>query len=282
MKKFLLFLFYFLSISLITFGRDLVLVSVYPFYDIVEGVAGESFKVESLVPPRADYHLYELGPRDIIKLHLAKVLFVSGVPLGEWEEKIQKITEAKVFKLSEGIELLSYGHKELGKDPHFWLSPARMLKVAKNVYNAFSSLYGEENFKENYENINKKLTRLHEKYERTLSSCQIKRFGAVHPAFGYLAKDYGLEQVVIREEHGHGDISPKELARIVKEIKKGDLKVILVPKGVFSKVAQILEDEYGVEVYEINVKIIPEEEGDNYFKIMYKNLKTLRKALRCQ
>lgn len=279
MRKLLFFLFFLITI---TFGRDLVLVSVYPFYDVVRGIAGEGFKVESLVPPKADYHMYELGPRDIIKLHLAKVLFVSGVPLGEWEEKIEKITEAKVFKLSEGIELLSYGHKELGKDPHFWLSPARMLKVAENVYNAFGSLYGEEGFKERYEKVNKKLTGLHERYERTLSSCQIKRFGAVHPAFGYLAKDYGLEQVVIREEHGHGDISPKELARIVKEIKRGKLKVILAPKGVFSKVAQVLKEEYGVEVYEINVKIIPEEEGDNYFKIMNRNLKTLRKALRCQ
>ncbi len=279
MKKFFFFLLFLITI---TFGRDLVLVPVYPFYDVVKGVAGENFKVESLVPPKADYHMYELGPRDIIKLHLAKVLFVSGVPLGEWEGKIQKITEAKVFKLSEGIELLSYGHKKLGKDPHFWLSPMRMLKVADNVYKALGSLYGEENFIENYEKVNKKLTRLHERYERTLSNCQIKRFGAVHPAFGYLAKDYGLEQVVIREEHGHGDISPKELAKIVKEIKSGKLEVILVPKGVFSKVAQVLKEEYGVEVYEINVKIIPEEEGDNYFKIMKRNLKTLRKALRCQ
>ena len=279
MKKLFFFLLFFISV---TFGRDLILVSIYPFYDVVKDIAGEGFKVESLVPPRADYHLYELGPRDIIKLHLAKVLFVSGIPLGEWEEKIQKITEAKVFKLSEGIELLSYGHEELGKDPHFWISPKRMIKVAENVYTNLKSVFPSRDFKESYEQTDKKLSQLHKEYEEKLATCEIKRFGAVHPAFGYLAKDYGLEQVVIREEHGHGDISPKELARIVKEIKKGNLKVILIPKGAFSKVAQVLKEEYGVEVYEINVKIIPESEEDNYYTIMERNLKTLRKALRCQ
>ncbi len=279
MKKLFFFLLFFISV---TFGRDLILVSIYPFYDVVKDIAGEGFKVESLVPPRADYHLYELGPRDIIKLHLAKVLFVSGVPLGEWEEKIQKITEAKVFKLSEGIELLFYGHEELGKDPHFWISPKRMIKVAENVYIDLKSVFPSRDFKKSYEETDKKLSQLHKEYEEKLATCEIKRFGAVHPAFGYLARDYGLEQVVIREEHGHGDVSPKELARIVKEIKKGNLKVILIPKGAFSKVAQVLKEEYGVEVYEINVKIIPESEGDNYYKIMERNLKTLRKALRCR
>lgn len=279
MKNIIFLIFFLFSV---TFGRELIIVSVYPFYDVVKDVAGNGFKVESLVPPRADYHMYELGPRDIIKLHLAKVLFVSGVPLGEWEEKVQKITDAKVFKLSKGIELLSYGHKKLGKDPHFWISPKRMLKVAQNVYEALSSVYPEENFKETYKETSEKLEKLHKKYERTLSTCQIKRFGAVHPAFGYLAKDYGLKQVVIREEHGHGGISPRELLKIVKEIKRKNLKVILVPKGVHSKVARVLEEEYGVEVYEINVKIIPEDEDDNYYKIMERNLSTLRKALRCR
>lgn len=276
-----LFLFFLFLISL-TFGRDLILVSIYPFYDVVKDIAGEGFRIESLVPPKADYHTYELSPQDVKKLNLAKVFFVSGAPLGEWEEKVQRMTKAKVFKLSDGIELLSYGHKELGKDPHFWVSPSRMIGVAKNVYVSLRKVYPQRNFDKGYEETRKKLVKLHEEYEKTLSTCKVKRFGAVHPAFGYLAKDYGLEQVVIKEEHGHGDISPRELARMVKEVKKGNLRVVLVPKGFSSKVARILRDEYGVEVYEINAKIIPEFKGDNYYTVMKRNLMELRKALRCQ
>ncbi len=261
------------------FGRDLILVSVYPFYDVVKDISGRDFRVESLVPPRADYHLYELSPRELVKLQVAKVLFVSGVPLGEWEKKIEKITSAKVFYLSEGIDLLSYGHGELGRDPHFWVSPRSMVKVARNVYASLSSLYGEERFRENYERVRKELLEIDGEYEKTLSSCRIRKFGVLHPALGYVARDYGLEQVILREEHGHGDISPKELRRLLRKIKRGEIEVIFVPKGTHSELAHLLA-ERGVRVYEINVKFIPEG-GETYYEIARENLKVLKEALQC-
>ncbi|AAC06823.1 metal ABC transporter solute-binding protein, Zn/Mn family [Aquifex aeolicus] len=277
MKKFLIIL---LSFVLFVFPEDLILVSIYPFYDVVKDISGKYYRVESLVPPKADYHVYELTPRELIKLYRAKVVFVSGVPLGEWEEKVEKIAKGKVYSLSKGIELITYGHEELGKDPHFWVSPKRMLKVAKNVEEALTETF-KKNFSENYKNVEQELKKLDEAYTKTLSKCEYKKFGAVHGAFGYLAKDYGLEQVLLREEHGHGDISPSELKKLVKLIKKKEIKVVLIPKGVHSKFAEILKETYNITVYEVNVKIIPEEEGDNYYKIMERNLKVLKEALKC-
>ncbi|GAB6065112.1 zinc ABC transporter substrate-binding protein [Aquifex pyrophilus] len=277
MRKFFILLF----ILSFTFGKDLILVSIFPFYDVVKDISGRDFRVDTLVPPKADYHTYELSPRELIKLYVAKVFFVSGVPLGEWEVKASKITKARVFSLSEGIELLYYGHEELGKDPHFWVSPKRMIKVAENVRNALKSVYPEKNFEDNYKAVYEKLLKIHESYEKTLSRCEIKTFGAVHPAFGYLAKDYGLKQIVLKEEHGHGEISPRELKKLLREVRKKRIKVILIPEGAHSKLADILKREYGVEVYEVNVKIIPKEDKDNYYEIMEENLKVLRKALRC-
>jgi len=278
MKKILIILF---TAIFFGFPKDLILVSVYPFYDMVKDISGEDYRVESLVPPRADYHVYELTPRELIKLYRAKVVFVSGVPLGEWEEKVRKIAKGKVYPLSEGIELITYGHEELGRDPHFWVSPRRMIKVAQNVKNALKEVF-KKDFSENYKTVERKLKALDEAYTNTLSKCQYKKFGAVHGAFGYLAKDYGLEQVLLREEHGHGDVSPLELRKLVKLIKKKEIKVVLIPKGVHSKFASILKEYYKIPVYEVNVKIIPEKEGDNYYKIMERNLKVLKEALKCE
>ena len=275
--RLLIFLFIILSFS---FSKDLILVSIYPFYDVVKDIAGSNFRTEVLVPPKADYHLYELTPREIIKLYVAKIVFVSGVPLGEWEKKVEKIAKGKVYKLSEGISLISYGHKELGKDPHFWTSPKRMLKVVENVYNALRENFPKYEFTENYLKVKRKVEKLHRTYLETLSSCKIKTFGAIHPAFGYVAQDYGLKQIPVMEEHGHGDISPKELRKLVRKIRKGKIKVILIPKGFHSKLAKILRRRYGIKVYEVNVKIIPNEFED-YYSIMKENLNVLRKALKC-
>jgi len=49
-----------------------------------------------LVPPRADYHLYELTPKDLLKLARSELLFVSGVPLGGWETKAEEVFGGKV------------------------------------------------------------------------------------------------------------------------------------------------------------------------------------------
>jgi len=273
------FLLFFFLLGLVL-SKELILVSIYPFYDTVRDISGERFRVESLVPPKADYHLYELSPRELVKLQVAKVLFVSGVPLGEWEKKVEKITSAKVFKLSEGIELLSYGHGELGKDPHFWVSPKSMIRVSLNVYTSLSSLYGEEDFRENYKRVRERLLKINEEYEKTLSACKIRKFGVLHPALGYVARDYGLEQVILREEHGHGDISPRELKRLLRKIKRGEIKVVFIPKGTHSELADLLEEK-GVKVYEINVKFIPEG-NETYYDIAEENLKVMKVALLCE
>ncbi|NPA32452.1 MAG: zinc ABC transporter solute-binding protein [Aquificae bacterium] len=264
------------------FSKDLLLVSIYPFLDVTKDVAGEDYRVESLVPPKADYHLYELTPRELIKLYVARVLFVSGVPLGEWEEKASRITRAHVFSLSEGIELLTYGHEKLGKDPHFWTSPKRMIQVSKNIKDALSRVYKGKDFTRGYKKAEEKLSSLHTAYEKGLSRCAYRTFGALHPAFGYIAKDYNLKQVVLQEEHGHGDLSPSQLKKLLSAIKKNKIKVILVPLGVESQVARLLREEYKIPVYEVNVKIIPQKQGDNYYTIMEENLRVLREALRCE
>ncbi|HIP42863.1 MAG TPA: hypothetical protein EYG91_02950 [Aquifex aeolicus] len=265
-----------------SFAKDLILVSIYPFYDVVKEISGDDFRVENLVPPKADYHMYELTPRDLIKLYVAKVLFVSGIPLGEWERKLERITKARVFYLSRDIDILFYGHKELGKDPHFWVSPKRMLLVAENVKKSLEEIYPNKSFEEGYKNAYRKLKELHEAYIKTLSTCKYRSFGALHPAFGYLALDYNLKQIVLKEGHSHGDISPGELKKLMRKIKKEKIKAVLIPKGFHSKVARILREDYGISVYEINIKIIPEKEGDNYYSIMDRNLRVLKKALKCE
>ena len=56
--------------------------------------------------------------------------------------------------------------------------------------------------------------------------------------------------------------------------------MVFIPKGFYSKLAKILRRSYGIKVYQVNVKIIPNEYED-YYSIMEENLKVLRKALKC-
>ncbi len=265
----------------LSYSKDLALVSVYPFYDVVKHIGESRFDTEVLIPPKADYHHYELSVSDILKVSKAEIVFVSGVPLGGWERKIEEISKGKVIRLSEGMELIRMG--SIGVDPHIWLSPKRMVRVAKKAYKGFLSVdqEGKETLRRNLRKVLEKLEDLDRLYSSTLARCRVRVLPVVHPALGYLAKDYGLEQVYLSGGHVHGGISPKEMLRFVKEIESRGLDFVLTIYGQPSKIASILRSEYGIKTYEINVKIIPMDGNVDYFSIMEYNLSVLREALRC-
>ncbi len=277
-------LFILLVLPLIAFGSEFVLVSVYPFYDVVRELSGGRFRVEVLIPPRADYHLYELSSREVIKLSKAKVVFVSGIPLGGWEEKVEKIAGDRAVPLAKNLKLRRYdGHGEARYDPHLWLSPKRMLGVARNAYEGLvkHDPEGKELYNENFARLLSKLKSLDREFERAFKNCRYRVLPVVHPALSYLAEDYGLNQLSIGRGGVHGGVSPRELASFLKNMRKLGIDFVFSVYGSRSKVADVLEKEYGLRVYRLNVKIIPLPHRRDYFSIMRYNLKVLREALEC-
>ncbi|HIQ31558.1 MAG TPA: zinc ABC transporter substrate-binding protein [Aquifex aeolicus] len=262
-----------LILSSLALSKELVLVSVYPFYDVVKGVSGDRITVEVLVPPGADYHHYDLSPSDVLRIEKARAIFLSGAPLGGWELKVERFAGDRAYKLASA------------GDPHLWMSPKRMISVAKRVFDVLSHIdpKGREEYIKNLRAVIGKLEKLHRLYADTLGRCKIKVLPTAHPVFGWLAKDYGLSQLSIGggEDHGHGGIFPGELLHFVKELMRERINFIFSLYGYPSKAEKLLREEYGVKVYEINARIIPSGEGEDYFSIMEENLRVLGSALRC-
>jgi len=271
------------------FAAGRALVSVYPFYDLVRTVSGERYEVSVLIPPRADYHLYELTAGDLLKLTRADILFVSGVPLGGWEEKAEEIFRGRVVHLTEGLELLPAGdhgpqHRLHSVDPHVWLSPSAMKKIARGVFRAFveEDPAGEDTYRKGFEEILRDLSDLDREYRTALRNCRYRVLPVVHPALGYLARDYRLVQLSLSGTDVHGDVSPARLAKFVGELKRRRIPFVFTVKGERSKLAELLREEYGLKLLELNVKIVPDDTTPDYFAIMRANLTTLREALRCR
>ena len=272
-----------LILPFLAFSKDLLLVSVYPFYDVVKGIAGESFKVETLMPPNADYHLYEVTPEDVLKIAKAKVVFLSGIPLGGWEHKIERIALHKAVKLSEGIKIIR--DNERGRnDPHLWMSPRVMKRIALNVFRKLKTMYPHkaEYLEKNYIDTVHKLRELDSQYMEVLSRCKFRVVPLSHPTLGYLARDYGLEQFSLSLGSVHGGFYPKEISKLVHLLQERGVDFFFEIYGEESKLGSILKARYGLKVYSINAKIIPTSRYRDYFSIMEHNLSVLREALRCR
>jgi len=107
--------------------------------DIVKQIGGDRVHVKSLVGPNGDPHSFEPTPQDSEALAKADVVFVSGLGLEGWMDRLISASSYKgeVVVASKGITTRSM--EEDGKritDPHAWNSMKNGETYATNVMNA--------------------------------------------------------------------------------------------------------------------------------------------------
>jgi zinc transport system substrate-binding protein len=104
-----------------------------------------------------------------------------------------------------------------------------------------------------------------------------------HQAFGYLARDYGLNQVAIMGLTPDAEPKAQDLLRISKFVKDHGVKYIFFEELVSDELAKTLAGEANAQTLVLNPieGLTPDEEksGDDYFSLMHRNLQNLLKAL---
>ncbi|MDR6236697.1 ABC-type Zn uptake system ZnuABC Zn-binding protein ZnuA [Pseudomonas psychrotolerans] len=119
--------------------------------DVVKQVGGDHVQVTSLVGPNGDPHAYEPTPADAQALKQADVVFMSGLHMEGWMDRLIKASgQARPpVILSEGIKTREMaededGHDdhdhEHGVDPHVWNNPLNVVVYTRNVVKALSQI----------------------------------------------------------------------------------------------------------------------------------------------
>ncbi|MEG6615620.1 metal ABC transporter substrate-binding protein [Peptococcaceae bacterium 1198_IL3148] len=266
--------------------------TIYPLYDFTKNIGGNHVEVVNLIPAGAEPHSWEPSPQDIAKLHDADVLIYSGAGLEPWVDQIiSSLGENKpaVVDSSIGIALEKgdeiHGEHQHGADPHIWLDPINAKKQVANIANSLTEIDPQHaaDYQSNCQQYLAKLDALHRKYQAVLADVPIKIFITSHDAFGYLAKQYGLEQISIRGLSPEAEPSPARLAEIVKIAQEHNIKYVFFEYMVNPKVSQTLANEIGGGTLILNpVAGITADEikaGKDYLSIMQENLDNLAMAL---
>jgi zinc transport system substrate-binding protein len=92
-----------------------------------------------------------------------------------------------------------------------------------------------------------------------------------HPAWGYFAKEYGLEQLAI--EIGGKEPSAKDIANLVKVAKENNIKAIFASPQFNPQSAQVIAEEIGGRV------IFIDDLAGNYIDNMHLVLGELVQAM---
>ena len=134
----------------------MITVTLPPFAWFVEGIAGEDFTINVMLPPGADHHIWEPLPAQITSL-AGSAAFVLNGQLGfelAWMGRFREINpDMKILDVSSGIELVGAepdghsddrrdheGHNHEGADPHYWMSPVSAYVMAENVRDFLTEL----------------------------------------------------------------------------------------------------------------------------------------------
>lgn len=289
LKIFVLFLFVVLPAGI--YAEELnIVVSIYPLEDITKNIGKERVSVKTLIPAGASPHAFEPSPRDIRELTKARLFIKIGAGLEFWAERFVRSAkkDIKILDLSETIPLLkgaeehSHDHHNHYYDPHYWLDPVLVKSIVDSIAATLIRLdpLWKDFYIENAIAYKKRLDALHEEIKKRISRLQKREFVALHPAWNYFSKRYGLKPFYLVEAPGR-ELRPGNIKRIVEFIKQKRIKVIFGEPQFSPQLAESIAAESGARVIFLDPIGSKDIHGrDNYIDLMLYNLSQLEEALR--
>jgi zinc transport system substrate-binding protein len=251
-----------------------VTVSILPQAYFVERIAGDAVNVNVMVGPGENAHTYEPTPEQMKALESSAIFFSIGIDYeGSWLPRFEEINpEMLIIDSGSGIDRISmttdhqhedeeehdaeeeadHEEEEGRLDPHVWLSTVNGKIIAENIQAALSDLLPEkaDQFESNTESLLKDIEDLDAQVRATLDGAEQRTFMVFHPAWGYFAHDYGLEQIAVQV--GGQDPSASEVASLVDTAREHDIKVVFVQSGFSTTDAEAIAQEIGGEVVTVN------------------------------
>lgn len=241
-----------------------VVVSIAPYKFFVDALAGDSVKVELLVPPGTSFHDYEPTPRQVLNVSYADLWFRIGE---SFENRALNALRShnprmRVIDLRDGINLITIDSGDKthacphclasGADLHFWLSPKQVKIQAQNITKALMQTYPEytNEFQQRLDKLLTALDSLDYEIAGQLAPLKQRVIMVGHPAYAYFARDYNLVQLPI--EYEGREPSPRQLNNTLNQARKIGIKRIYVQPQHSKKGATLLAKELGAEVVELD------------------------------
>ena len=195
--------------------------------DIVKQVGGDHVKVKSLVGPDGDPHTFEPTPQDSQALAKADLVFVSGLGLEGWMDRLVSASGYRGQPVVTSTGIITRSMEEEGKtitDPHAWNSMQNGVIYATNVMNALVKADPEDaaQIRQRGENYIQQLQALDRWAKTAFDSVPAKRRKVLtsHDAFGYFGQRYGITFLAPVGFSTEAEASASEVGRLITQLKQ--------------------------------------------------------------
>lgn len=223
--------------------------------DIVREVGGDRITLKVLVGPDGDAHTFEPAPADAKALHKADLIFINGLGLEKWMEKLVAASGAKapVIVASEGVIPRRMNEDgETVTDPHAWQDLRNGALYVRNVEATLKKAdpAGAPYFQANAEALLGKLAKLDDWTRRQVSAIPAQKRTVIttHDAFGYFGAAYGVAFLAPEGLSTDAEPSAGALAALIDQIKRERIRALFIENMTDPRMMKTISRETGAEM----------------------------------
>ena len=163
----------------------------------------------------------------------------------------------------------SHDHTHENGDPHVWLDPSLVKTISINIRNHLVRIDPDNSktYEQNTAELLRELDKLDTDIRQLTVNIEKRKFLVFHPAWGYFARAYGLEQISV--EYEGKEPGPNTLANLIEAAKRQDISTVFVQKQFSIRAASTLAEELEGQV------VVLDPLAEDYFE----NLRQAAKAI---
>ncbi len=287
-------------------GKVAVAATFDAMKELAEIVGKDKVYVHTIIPPGVEAHDFEPKAGDLKFLMQAKAVVYNGFGMEPWltdalhavkQDTIKTICASNGIKPIELAEGHHHHHHEDGHhhedkhdhdhdddheavDPHAWLSLESAKIMVKNIADGLSEIDPANRafYKGNAEAFIAKADALLAQYRGNFAQVTHRRFVTGHAAFGYLCRDFNLEQNSVEDVFSAGEPSAQQLAKLADYCNQYGITVVFSENTASPQVSATLAKEVGASVQTIYT-IESAEGGLSYMERMTSNIEKIYKSL---
>lgn len=214
--------------------------------DLVSQVGGDRVKVDVLVGPGADAHVFQPKPAQAKTVAQAKVVFVNGLGFEGWLPRLLKSANVKTkpVVLSAGITPLDsqeaeptgkhgHGHDHHDEqDPHAWQSVVNTVQYVSNIAQGLcaADAAGCDSYRKNAAAYTAQLNKLDSDIQTAWAAIPPAQRKVItsHDAFGYYASAYGVKFLAPQGVSTDSEASAKGVSKLIKQIREENIRALFV------------------------------------------------------
>ncbi|MDX2303430.1 MAG: zinc ABC transporter substrate-binding protein [Microscillaceae bacterium] len=278
-------------------SKPLVVATTGMIADALKNIVGDAMRVQAIMGPGVDPHLYKATREDLSLLREADLIFYNGLHLeGKMGEVLEKLARQKpIFAIGNQIDtkkLHTISPQSDAIDPHIWFDVLLWSEAIQITTKALIEFDPSKKdlFTKNANQFLKKLRDLDAEVREQIQSIDKKRRVLItaHDAFGYFGRAYDIE---VRGLQGISTVSEfglKDISDLVDFIVKRKIKAVFVessiPKKSLEAVVQgCLQNNHPVKIGGTLFSDAMGAEGTpegTYLGMLRYNVKTITEALK--